>query len=283
MMTASFVLSDIIRAVSFVALYMVLFLFSKWLKDTISTYKLSIELMEKNNQAVGLAVSGYYLGTAVIFAGSLLGPSRGLFQDLMTVGGYSILGIVLLNVSAWLTDLAVLRRFSDTAQLVHEKNLGVGAVHFGIYLATGLIAAGAVSGEGGGVFSAVAFFLLGQISLLLFSLIYERFSCYDMHDELVKHNVAAGIAFGGNVIALAIIVMNASSGDFVDWRRDLVEFGWSNLIAFVMLPLIRVVMDRLIIPGHSLGRDIRDDGNVAAGLLEGTCAIAFAIALAVLL
>ncbi len=59
----------------------------------------------------------------------------------MTVGGYSILGIVLLNVSAWLTDLAVLRRFSDTAQLVHEKNLGVGAVHFGIYLATGLIAA----------------------------------------------------------------------------------------------------------------------------------------------
>ncbi len=77
--------------------------------------------------------------------------------------------------------------------------------------------------------------------------------------------------------------MNASSGDFVDWRRDLVEFGWSNLIAFVMLPLIRVVMDRLIIPGHSLGRDIRDDGNVAAGLLEGTCAIAFAIVLAVLL
>lgn len=280
---AALALDELLRTAAFLVLFLVLFLFSKWFKDLISTYKLSTELIERNNQAIGLAMSGYYLATAFIFAGSVFGPTRGLMQDLLFVGFYSLLGIVMLNLSAWLTDMLMLRRFCDTAQLVQEKNVGVGAVHCGIYIATGLIAAGAVSGEGGGVVSAIVFFLLGQVSLLIFSMIYERFSCYDIHEELLKHNVAAGIAFGGSLVALAIIIMNANAGDAQFWSIDLIQFGWDNLAAFVFLPLMRLAVDRMIIPGHSLGRDIRDEANIGAGMLEGGCAVAFAIVLAFLL
>ncbi|WP_137158307.1 DUF350 domain-containing protein [Rhizobium sp. FKL33] len=276
-------LYDAMKALAFVALYFALLLLAKWFKSLSISYHLSDQLVEHDNQAVGLAMAGYYLATAAIFVGALVGPSEGLPQDLLTVGGYSLLGLFFLNLARWFNDIAILRRFSDTEQLVKERNVGVGAVHFGVYLATGLVAAGAVSGQGGGVVSALVFFVLGQLSLLVFSLIYERFSSYDIHAELLNHNVAAGIAFGGNLVALAIVVMNASSGDFIDWKKDLAQFLTADLVAFVALPLIRLATDRLIIPGKSLGREIREDRNVGAGILEAALAIAFAVVLAFLI
>jgi uncharacterized membrane protein YjfL (UPF0719 family) len=277
------VIDDFIRAAAFTALYLVLFLLAKWLKDFLTSYKSNVELAERDNQAIGLAMSGYYLATAAIFVGALLGPSRGLVQDLLTVGGYSLLGLAMLNLCRWFNDKAILRKFSDTEQLVSEKNIGVGAVHFGIYLATGLIAAGAISGEGGGVVSSVVFFVLGQASLLLFSLIYEKLSPYDIHQELLNQNTASGVAFGGHLIALSIIIMNAASGDFVDWQKDLTLFGLANIGAFIFLPIVRLAVDRMIIPGQSLGREIKEDRNIGAALLEATSAICFAIVLAVLI
>lgn len=279
----NFVFDDVARAPAFVLLHLVLFLLSKWLKGMLRPYDIDHELASKDNQAIAIATSGYYLATAVIYCAALVGPSNGLTQDLLSVGGYALLGIVMLNLSGWIVDAAILRRFSDTEQLVHEKNTGVGAVHFGVYFATGLIAAGAISGEGGGVVSAVVFFVLGQISLFVFAFVYEKLSPYDIHDELLRKNSAAGIAFCGHVIALAIIVMNASAGNFSDWKSDLLQFATANLIAFIFLPVIRVAIDRSIIPGQSLAREIRDDGNIGAGILEASSAIAFATVLAFLL
>ncbi|HEV7321416.1 MAG TPA: DUF350 domain-containing protein [Ensifer sp.] len=279
----NFVLDDVARAPAFILLYLVLFLLSKWLKGVLRPYDIDHELATKDNHAVALATSGYYLATAVIYCAALIGPSNGLREDLIAVGGYALLGLVMLNFSGWFADLAILRKFCDTKQLIQEKNAGVGAAHFGIYLATGLIAAGAVSGEGGGVVSAIVFFILGQISLLVFGFVYERLSPYDIHEQLQNRNTAAGIAFGGHIIALAIIVMNAAAGNFIDWKSDLAQFGLANLIAFIFLPVIRLVVDRLVIPGQSLAREIRDDRNVGAGILEATSAIAFAAVLAFLL
>lgn len=276
-------LDDVIKALAFIILYLFLFLLAKWFKSLSISYKLNDELAERDNPAIGLAMAGYYLATAAIFVGALIGPSQGLMHDLMVVGGYSLLGLVFLNLARWFNDIAILRRFSDTEQLVRERNVGVGAVHFGAYLATGLVAAGAISGEGGGVLSAVVFFVLGQLSLLFFSLIYERFSSYDIHAELMQQNLAAGIAFGGNLVALSILITNAAAGNFTDWKKDLTQFFVADLIAFVALPLIRLAIDRMIIPGKSLGREIREDRNVGAGILEATTAIAFAVVLAFLI
>jgi uncharacterized membrane protein YjfL (UPF0719 family) len=276
-------LDDVVKALAFVILYLFLFLLAKWFKGLSISYRLNEELAERDNPAVGLAMAGYYLATAAIFVGALIGPSHGLPHDLMVVGGYGLLGLVFLNLARWFNDIAILRRFSDTEQLVRERNVGVGAVHFGAYLATGLVAAGAISGEGGGVLSAIVFFVLGQLSLLVFSLIYERFSSYDIHAELMRQNLAAGIAFGGNLVALSILIANAAAGNFTDWKKDLTQFFVADLIAFIALPLIRLLIDRMIIPGKSLGREIRDDRNVGAGILEATTAIAFAVVLAFLI
>lgn len=274
---------DIMRAPIFLALYLVLLLLAKWFKGLAISYKINQELSQDGNVAIGLAMSGYYLATAAIFVGALYGPSAGLVQDLVSVGGYSLAGIVLLNLSRWFNDWAILRKFDDTHQLIAEKNMGVGAVHFGAYVSTGLVIAGSVSGEGGGVVSMLVFFVLGQLSLLAFSLVYERLSPYNIHKTLIDKNVASGVAFAGHLIALSIIIMNASAGDFVDWAKDLTAFLAADLIAFIFLPILRLIMDRMVIPGRSLGREIRDNGNLAAALLEATTAICFAGVTAILI
>ncbi len=274
---------DLTRTAAFIGLYFVLFLLAKWMKDFFTPYKINEELTGKDNLAISLTMCGYYLGTVAIFVGALFGPTEGLTKDLMLVGGYSLLGLVFLNLSRVINDKIILRKFCNVEQLTKEHNVAVGAVQFGTYVATGLIAAGAVTGTGGGVITAIVFFLLGQISLLIFSRIYDVLTPYSIHEELGKKNVAAGAALGGTLIALGMIVLNGVSGDFVSWQDNIISLVTVNIMAFVFLPLVRVVMDTLVIPGSKLSHEITHDKNLGAGLLEATVAISFAIVLKMVL
>lgn len=277
------VLEDFGKAAAFIALFAVIFLLAKFLKDFLVPYKLNEELAKNDNFAVSLAMSGYYFATAIIFIGALLGPSQGFITDLMLVGEYSVLGLIFLNASRWFNEKIILNKFCDVEQLVEKHNYGVGSVHFGVYVATGLIAAGAIHGQDGGALSALVFFVLGQISLFLFSLIYGFFTPYNIHEQLEKNNTAAGIAFGGTLIALGIIILNGSSGNFINWQEDITLFLIMNVMAFVFLPVIRLIMDRLVIPKNALSKEIREDQNLGAGLLEATIAISFATILTILI
>ncbi len=272
-------LHDITRQTAFVVLYLLLFLFAKWLKDFLTPYAINDELTGKDNLAVSLCMAGYYFGLVAIFIGALSGPSHGLIEDLLQVGGYSLLGIVFLNVSRYVNDRIILRRFDCTHELTEKTNVAVGAVQFGAYVATGLIAAAAVHGTGGDASTAIVFFVLGQVSLFLFSLIYEWITPYSIHTQLAQQNAAVGAALGGTLIALGIIVFNGASGDFISWQDNLVNLVTSNLMAFVFLPIVRLMMDKLVIPNANLSDEIVDDKNLGAGLLEATVAISFAIVL----
>ena len=273
------ILNDMGRALAFIALYVVLFLFAKWLKDFITPYKLDEQLTQHDNLAVGLSVSGYYLATVAIFIGALLGPSQGFMQDLVTVGGYTLLGLIFLSLSRFVNDKLILKKFSNVEQISKEQNVAVGAVQCGVYIATGLIAAGAVTGQGGGVLTAIVFFIIGQISLIAFSYIYDLLTPYCIHDELERKNTAAGVAFGGTIIALGIIIMNGVAVDFISWQSNLIDIVLVNVMAFIFLPIIRLFMDKLVIPGDDLAREIKEDQNLAAGFLEAVVAISFALVL----
>jgi len=269
----------LMETAAYVGLYLVVFLLAKWFKDLFTSYKINVELTQTDNLAIALTMSGYYLATAAIFVGAMTGSTHSFMQDFVQVALYSMLGLGLLNMARWINDHTILRHFNNTEQLVKERNLSIGAVQCGAYLATGIIAAGAVSGTGGGAISAIVFFVLGQASLGIFSFIYEKFSLYNVQEELRQKNTACGVAYAGNLIALSIIIMNASSGDFVNWRVDLGEFAFASIGAFVFLPLIRRVMDRLVVPNSSLGKEIQEDRNIGAGFLEATIAISFAVIL----
>ena len=271
------------NTLAFVVLYGVLTLLAKWIKDLLTPYNLTAELVKRDNLALGISASGYFLATAIVFVGATLGPSKGFLTDLVAVGGYSVLGILFLNAARIILDKLMLTRFATLKEIIEDRNCGVGAVRAGAYIATGLIAAGSISGQGGGVLTAIVFFVLGQLCLLAFARLYDVITPYDLHQELESGNVAAGVAFGGTLVAIGIITANAVAGDFVAWGPSLLWFAEVVVIGMIVLPIVRFFMDKLIITGEDLNQEIARDRNIAAGLLEMTVAISFATVIAVLI
>ena len=262
----------------YIGLYTFLFLLAKWAKDFFTPYCLNQELAEHDNMAVSLTMSGYYLALTLIYS-SLLSSSDGELQTgVINVTAYSLLGLLALNLSRWINDKAILRSFCNIEKLTKEQDNGVGIIQFAVYLATGLIAAGAVTGEGN-MLTFISFFVLGQVCLILFTFVYRLVAPFDLYEQLEKHNLSAAIAFAGTLLAFGIVVMNSVSGDFVSWQTDLLAFALSAVVAFVFIPLLQWATDRLVIPGKSLRQEIVAQQSLSAGVLEASVAVSFALVL----
>ena len=264
---------------SLLVLYVVVFFVANIAYSKIVGYEVKSEIVEKDNMAVAISLAGYLFAISIIFISCLLGPSKGLLQDLYVIIEYSLLGIVLLYVAHLVNDKLILHKFNNKKELVDDKNVGAGAVQAGSYVASGLIIAGAIHGEGGGLITAIVFFILGQILLIFFTKIYNLITSFDVHDEIEKNNFSAGIAFAGTLIALGIILSKASGGDFVSWESNISVFAFNALLAFVLLPLFRFVIDKLVITNEDLNKEIAEDKNTGAGFLEFGATVGFAAVL----
>lgn len=268
----------LLTGLAYLVLFAFIFLMAKWVKDLFTPYKLNQELAEHDNFAISLTMSGYYIAVALIYAKQVSGPGVSFQSDIVNVAIYSSLGVLVLNLCRWVNDKFILRTFCNIEKLTQEQDNGVGVIQCAVYIATGLIASGALSGEGS-LLTFAAFFILGQLCLILFSLFYNAIAPFDLYKELEHKNISAAIAFAGTIIAFGLIVMNSVSGDFVAWSEDLIAFATSAFIAFICLPILLRVTDRLIIPGKSIRKEIVEDRSLAAGLLEATIAVSFALVL----
>lgn len=270
-MSPSFV-HDIALLVSCLALFVV----AKAIKDLTTSYSLDHELTQRDNVAVGTSLAGYMLGTAIVLLGALIGPTRPPLEDLMSLGGYGLLGIGLLNLSRWVNDRIILSKFDNVDELIRDRNVGTGAAEFGSYVASGLVVAGSIHGEGGSLLSTLATFVAAQVVLVVGAKLYEWVTPYSVQAELRKDNAAVGISLAGILIALGVITMSGSAGDFVSWSYNSTRFAGHALAGLVALPIVRFVFDRLLLPAHALDREIANDANVGAALLEAVTLIAFA-------
>ena len=218
---------DLGVSLCYVVLGAVILMIAKFVNDLLTPYSLDEELTVRDNPAIGLSLSGYYAGVMIVFLGASTGTEGDLLNldrllpELGVVAAYALGGILLLNLGRKLLDKLVLRQFSIYKELVQDRNVGTGAVLCGAYIATALILAGGIYGEippesafagaWTGPITAVCYFLAGQVTLILFSIFYQWITRYDIHAEIEKDNPAAGVAFGGNMVALGILLLKASA------------------------------------------------------------------------
>ncbi|MYB57060.1 MAG: DUF350 domain-containing protein [Gemmatimonadetes bacterium] len=251
----------------------VLFWIGKLVKDlTTTSYSVREELVEKDNVALGVAMAGYYFGLIMAIGGTLSGPSQGLENDLIDIGIYGLLAIILLNLSRLVNDGVILHGFKIRDELINDQNAGTGAVIAASYIATGLVIFGAVSGEIGGIVTTVIFWALGQVALVLAGLVYEWITPYSIHDEIEKDNVAAGVAFAGALVGIGIIVFHASAGNFISWTVNLQDFAIEVVAGLILLPIVRFISDVILLPGQKLTDEIanQEHPNLGAGFIEAT-------------
>ncbi len=115
--------------------------------------------------------------------------------------------------------------------------------------------------------------------LIVFALIYDLITPFDLHREIEADNVAVGIAFGGTYIALGIILFNGLFGHFTGWKSSLVGFGINTVAAFILLPLIRILLDKLLLMRIDLNHEIAQERNIAVSVVEMAIVVSFALIL----
>lgn len=250
--------------------------------------------IDDGNVAVGLRRAGLYLGIAIALSGALDESSNGFYLDLvqLLIDGFIITGFMF--SSRFVNDYIMLGNICNDEEcvktIIHEDgsksvgNSAVGMVEAGMYIATGFILNGSISGTGGtfiqGIASAILFFIMGQMALLLFGYLYELITPFNVRSEIKNNNLAAGVGLGGILIALGIILRSSISGPFTGWAHDLASFGIYTVYGIVLLLIFRVVVDKLLLPTTDIATEVKKDRNVAALIVVESAINAVAIIIA---
>ena len=278
------------RGLVFVGLGLIILVIAKYARDIITPYKIDDEVVGKKNLAVAVRLSGYFMGVILVFLGTLyqplgvaevegLGFDRAYAEDILRVFLYSLAGIAALNLVRIFMNRLILYKFDIEKEVVEGQNVGSGAAEFGMYVATGLLIAGAVAGQGGGPETAAAFFGLGLVLLVLFALFYQVTTSFDIHAEIESNNTAVGIAFGGNLIAIGLVTFKAVFGDFSGWTEGIAAFVIFGAVGFVLLYAMRLLLDKLLLPSVSASNAIAVDRNAGVAFIESAVVISSAMIL----
>jgi uncharacterized membrane protein YjfL (UPF0719 family) len=239
--------------------------------------RLGSELFQKDNIALGVVVAGYDLGLVVGFGSALAGPSQGWRADVLHVGGYGLAAVAAYVACGCLGRAVVVGRLEPIRELTADRNLGVGYVLAGYLVASGLLIHGVLSGSGGGWLPTLVFFVLSQGVLLAVGPVYARVVGYHLREQLVRDNAAAGLAYGGGIVGVGIVLGGLLATDFVSWRESLPGFALYALGGLIALPVVRWLADLILAPGVRFSQEIAaEDGapNLVAGLLEAVAYVA---------
>ncbi|WP_062061953.1 DUF350 domain-containing protein [Aquimarina longa] len=248
-----------------------------------SKIKVNEELVIKDNFAFSVSYVGYFVGLLIVIGASIVGESVGWMEDLLAIAYYSSIGIVLLNVSIWINHKFIINKFNIKKEIIVDQNVGTGVIEAAIMIAAALVLFGAITGESESLFSgtitAILYWAIGMIILIITSKMYIISVRYDVHSEIEKDNVAAGLALAGAIVAISIVVMNALLGDFENWQTTLIDVGTQTIVGLLALPVMRIVADKILLPGQRLTDEImnQEKPNVGAALVEAFAYIGAAI------
>lgn len=241
------------------------------------------ELVKKDNLAFALSNVGFYIGLLLAIGSVIIGPSYGILIDVFDIFVFGVVAIVLLLLSEFIMDKVILAKFSTTKEIIEDQNAGTGIVVAANFIASGLIIMGAMIGEGknffpetaggymfSGIITAIVFWITGQVVMIIAAWFYNLITPYNIHEHIEKDNVAVGIGFAGALVAMAILISNATSGDFISWQDNFTKVAIEVLVGFIFLPVVRFFTDKILLPGEKLTDEIinQDKPNIGAAIIE---------------
>ena len=267
-----------------VVLGVLVLILAKFALGWLSPYSTDQELTARDNPAFGLAMAGYYAGTVIVYisaTASLPLPldegAQAVFTAMAGDLAWSLAGIAALNAGRWIMDRLLVTGVRNDLEIIEQRNLAAGVLECGAYIAYAIVLAGAIRQPGGTPWTAIALLLLGQGALIVTGRLYQKWTGYDVAKEVRAANLAAGTAFAMTLIALAILMLKAISGEFISWTRNLSFFVFDAIAGLILLMLLRWITDITLLPHSRPTEEIVRDRNVNVGLIEGVLAIGIAV------
>jgi uncharacterized membrane protein YjfL (UPF0719 family) len=269
------ILDGLLTTLTYIAVSFLLFFIGKMAYQLFHPrVKVAYELVENDNLAFAFAHVGYFIGLLLAIGSVMLGESEGLVNDLMGIGIYGLLSIVLLNLSLIINDKIILSNFDLKKEIFDDKNVGTGIVEGANAIATGLVVMGAITGEGygesGPIVNVLVYWILGQGILFVTSKIYNLMTSYDVHDHIERGNIAVAVGYSGAIMAIGNLINNALAHDFDSWMITIQDVGFNVIVGFAFLPIARFLTDKILLPGQKLTDEIinQEDPNVGAAIVE---------------
>jgi len=261
----------ILTTVVYLGSSFVLFFIGKYLYQLFHRgYNVREELVEKDNLAFALAHTGYFIGIILAIGGVMMGETAGLLMDLLYIGVYGIISLILLNLSIIINDKIILRKFSVRKEICEDQNAGTGVLEGASSIATGLIIMGSVYGEGGWIDTVLIYWVIGQVLLILTAYVYNWITPFNVHEHIEKDNVAVGVAMAGAIIAIGNLVRHGLMHDFESWYVTAEYIAIDAGIGLIFLPIARFVADKILLPGRNLTDELinQEKPNIGAGIIE---------------
>lgn len=279
----------------YVSIFFFIFFVSKQIfKKHFSKVNVENELSVKDNIAFALLTVGFYIAILIIFIGIVQGKSYGYLEDFIVITGFSLVGICLLVFSSIINDkLMFHKKLNFQKELFIDENNGAGIVEAANYIGTALIIYGAITGEAtnlfpslatwglhlSGLISLLVLWMIGQLLLAAFLLIYAKVSNYDLINQLHNDNAAVGIIYGSFIVAISYLYSNAIEGDIVSWKDTLENAVYYLVLGLILLPLSRWLIEKVVLPNSNMKHEIihQEIPNQGIALLEAFAYIGSAI------
>ncbi len=240
------------------------------------------ELVDRRNPAFAVFWSGYMLGLALAISGSLLrlGPSlMGNMVDLATSG---VMAILLLRLSMAIGTRLILSRFDVNNEIVGDRNLGAGFAFAGLFVASGLVIAGVMTGRSDSwlrmLLDICVYWAAGQVFMVGSWFVFRLLSRFDVGLSIGKdNNAAVGISLGGFFTAMGIVLKAALTNAGSDIGAELLVTFAVGVVGLLFLALARALTTLVLLPKARVDDEVSTKANVAAGAVSAVSYVAVAL------
>lgn len=232
------------------------------------------------NTAMAIAMAGYLAGLGIAATGGMY-ATGGSVTKMAMVALVGALSIVLVKASLVANDYLILDKFRNIDEITKDHNVGVAWIEAGSCIASGCMIYGVVSGQsislGQKLFDGFIYWVIGQALLVLGARAYFKIIHYNVEEKLQNGNAPVGVAMGGFLCALGIVLEAAFMGATSNVAAELGTILVFFVIGLALLLASRVVTDRVLMPSATLRTEICENQSMGAGIISAIAFVTIAI------
>lgn len=240
--------------------------------------------LAKGNAARAMLEIGHVVSVFLIAGSAVVNCGEGtdLARDAMWI---AVFGGAAVGVSAVVARLGVRTLLESKLEAeIARGNVAAGIAAASHLVATGILVSRAIGGsDWASLGISLVFFVLGQITLHGFVILFRALTVYDDAEEILGENIAAALSYAGMTVGVSIVIGHAVEGQFMGWSTSLLLYGEALLLLLAFWPVRQLIVQGLLVGGGlhlrggALDEGISRGRNVGLGALEAAAYIATAI------
>jgi len=240
---------------------------------------LASQLADKDNPAFAISYAGFMAALALVIGSVIQSPSAAdltWHAEFLETIYWTFGSLVLLLAALLINDFVIFPKFKNRKEILEDRNTGLAVVEASGFIGTAILIRASLApqiapAEVGEPWLTLIYFIVGQSLFLLYSKVYPKAAGLDLHGELEKDNPAVGVAFGGSLLAFALLLGSAKMN--YDALPTLITLA---LVYLLVLSLFRFAIRLLFSKKLSLAAELQRDRNWGMGVLEATLSLAVA-------